>query len=80
MMQGVVYYRGGTISCFEKDTVIQTERLWPVDYYHLKISGTASIIGVMPESFPAALTEAVQNSVTMNRAEKQRILDLLGGA
>lgn len=79
-MQGVVFYRAGTVACFEKDTVIQTEKLWPVDYYALKICSTASVLGMMPEDFPEALTEAVRKSVILNRAEQERIFDLLGPA
>jgi hypothetical protein len=80
LMQGVVFYSAGTIPCFEKDTAIQTEKIWPIDYYRLKICSTAAVLGVMPKDFPEALRDAVQKSVILNRAEKQRIFDLLGPA
>lgn len=81
MMQGAVFYKGGVVPCFPKDTIIQPGNLFPIPHLELirnNGQGKAAVVGVMPPAFMSELLKAVQDSVTMSPKEKKRILSLLG--
>jgi hypothetical protein len=80
-MQGAVFYKGGVLPCFPKDTIIQPENLLPIPHLELirnNAQGKAAVVGVMPPDFMSELLKAVHDSVTMSPKLKKRILSLLG--
>lgn len=77
---GVVLYRAGIIPLFEKDTIIDPEKQFPIAHYELikqHASGDFGVLGVLPGDFPEALAKAVRASITMSPNQKARILELL---
>jgi len=82
-LAGVVFYRAGVISFFEKDTVIEPDNQFPIPHYdlirqHSNASGDVRLLGALPSDFPAALAKAVRDSVTMPPSKKKRLLLILG--
>jgi hypothetical protein len=80
-MAGVVLVRAGTLSCFNRDTIIQPDNQVAIPHPKLvtqHANGDFEILGAMHDGFPADLAKAVRASITMEPREQRRILGILG--
>jgi hypothetical protein len=80
-MAGIVFVRAGTLSCFNRDTIIQPDNPVPIPHPNLvtqHANGDFEILGAMHDGFPEDLARAVRASITMAPREQRRILESLG--
>jgi hypothetical protein len=71
----------GTLSCFNRDTIIQPDNPVPIMHPTLstqQASGEFEIIGSMYEGFVNDLAKAVRASVTLSPQQQRRTLGMIG--
>lgn len=79
-LAGVVVYRAGEITLFEKDTAIQPDNQFTIS--HSEISkhhrnGNLEILGALPTAFKAQLIKAANESLTIEPRQRKRLLEAL---
>ena len=80
MRDGCVYYEAGETSHFTKDTAIQPDNQFPITHEHILAchhNRNFEDLGVLPRDFEEALKSAINNSITINKREKERVSKLL---
>lgn len=81
-MAGCVFYEGGELPCFEKDTAIQPDNQIPISHAEIESAhreNCLDILDQLPRSFEKALIQATRNSVTISNRERKRLLSILEG-
>lgn len=79
-MAGVVFYQAGSISFFEKDTIIQPDNYFAMLHSTLakqRAVGDLTVLGAMPDGFRDALIEAVVASETMTPKAQTAFINIL---
>jgi len=78
-MRGCVYYAAGQTTCFAVDTVVQPDNQIPIKHSALADAHFDGGLtrGTLPTEFAAQLRTAIANSITMSKAQKARLLELL---
>jgi hypothetical protein len=76
---GCVYYHGGQLDCFPLDTVIEPDNQIPLSHKSIADAhfDNALECWLMPPDFDSLLRTAIDRSLTMNKRQKQRLLDVL---
>ena len=80
MANGVVIYKSGEIGCFTETTAIQPDNQFPISYRDLithERNGDLEILGTLPHDFRPRLLKAMDNSITMSKRVKDRLLSIL---
>ena len=79
MMASVVYYPLGACDCFGEPTAIQPDNQFPIPHTSILMAHRAGTLNAqaLPTNFETALRLAIQNSVTLNNRERQRILSII---
>jgi hypothetical protein len=77
----VVFYKGGTNRCFEKNTIIQPDNQYAIPHADLikhHRNGDLTILGTLPANFRDELAKAAESSVTITSRGRKRLLGALG--
>ncbi|MGA2601109.1 MAG: hypothetical protein ABSH09_29430, partial [Bryobacteraceae bacterium] len=78
MMAGCVYYRAGELDCFPESTAIQPDNQIPIRHYLITSAESRGELEVwqLPHDFREKLIDAIENSITLNRRQKERLKDM----